>query len=170
MLIMGDCGVGKTSLLLRFMQNTFVEVSITNSYKLEVKVIDVGGSPVKLQILDGVHLERWRTSPISPHRGTTGYLVLYDVTNTESFINVEKWIAEIALYSCEDVIRLLVGTKCDLEEERKVSTKDGQLLAEKFNMRFIETSAKDSTNVEEAFFQLAADLKEQQDDTKRFLL
>lgn len=85
---------------------------------------------------------------------------MYDTTNAETFQNVQKWLQEIDRYAGEDVYRLLVGSKCDLSSERKVSKDEAKDLADQMNLELIETSAKDETNVEEAFKMMATAIKE----------
>jgi len=85
------------------------------------------------------------------------------VTNPESFNNVQKWLAEIERYASENVHKLLVGNKSDLVSEKKVNREDACEFADQLNLNFIEASAKDSTNVEEAFIKLARTIKEKQD-------
>lgn len=96
----------------------------------------------------------------SYYRGAHGIIVVYDITNQETFSNVQKWLQEIDRYACENVHKLLVGNKCDLVSERKVSTEDAKEFADQLNLNFLETSAKDSTNVEDAFTKMAIAIKE----------
>eukprot|EP01126_Amoeba_proteus_P011752 TRINITY_DN147_c0_g1_i6.p2 TRINITY_DN147_c0_g1~~TRINITY_DN147_c0_g1_i6.p2 ORF type:complete len:110 (-),score=24.37 TRINITY_DN147_c0_g1_i6:86-415(-) len=93
-------------------------------------------------------------------RGAHGIIVVYDVTNPETFNNVQKWLQEIERYACENVHKLLVGNKCDLASERKVSTEDAKDFADQLNLTFLETSAKTASNVEEAFKKMAQSIKE----------
>jgi len=165
LLLIGDSGVGKSSLLLRFADNTFTESFIsTIGVDFKIRTLDIDGSTVKLQIWDTAGQERFRTITSSYYRGAHGIIVVYDVTNPETFNNVQKWLQEIERYACETVHKLLVGNKCDLVSEKKVSTDDAREFADQLNLVFLEASAKDSTNVEEAFSKMARAIKEKQED------
>merc|ERR1712176_1275468 len=104
--------------------------------------------------------ERFRTITSSYYRGAHGIIVVFDVTSPETFNNVQKWLQEIDRYACENVHKLLVGNKCDLASERKVKTEEAKDFADQLNLNFLEPSAKDSTNVEEAFSKMAIAIKE----------
>jgi len=161
LLLIGDSGVGKSSILLRFADNTFTESFIsTIGVDFKIRTLDIGGSTVKLQIWDTAGQERFRTITSSYYRGAHGIIVVYDVTNHETFANVQKWLQEIDRYACENVHKLLVGNKCDLVNERKVSTEEAKDFSDQLNIEFLETSAKDATNVEEAFTKMAAAIRE----------
>uniref|UniRef100_A0A6B2LMB1 Uncharacterized protein n=1 Tax=Arcella intermedia TaxID=1963864 RepID=A0A6B2LMB1_9EUKA len=153
MVIIGDTGVGKTSLLLRFVDNTFTDSSTFSHGEFRIKTLDQRDKSliVKLQIWDPVG--RFGRAPsYCAH----GILVVYDVTEEESFVNSLKWLKEIDRNGYEYTIRMLVGNKCDLDDKRKVTTLDAQQLAEQLNIQFIETSAKNTTNIEEAFSKMTS--------------
>jgi len=165
LLLIGDSGVGKSSLLLRFADNTFTESFIsTIGVDFKIRTIDVNGKTVKLQIWDTAGQERFRTITSSYYRGAHGIIVVYDITNAETFNNVQKWLQEIERYACDTVHKLLIGNKCDLVNDRKISTEDAREFADQFNLVFLESSAKDSTNVEEAFTRMAKSIMEKMED------
>jgi len=165
LLLIGDSGVGKSSLLLRFSDNTFSDSFIaTIGVDFKIKTMDINGAQVKLQIWDTAGQERFRTITSSYYRGAHGIIVVYDVTNPDSFGNVRKWLQEINRYASENVQKILVGNKCDLVSERKVSYEDAKELADELGVMFLETSAKNSTNVNVAFEQMAKKIKETEDD------
>jgi len=165
LLLIGDSGVGKSSLLLRFSDNTFSDSFIaTIGVDFKIKTMDINGSQVKLQIWDTAGQERFRTITSSYYRGAHGIIVVYDVTNPDSFQNVRKWLQEINRYASENVQKILVGNKCDLVSERKVSYEDAKELADELSVMFLETSAKNATNVNIAFEQMAKKIKESEDE------
>lgn len=160
LLIIGDSGVGKSCLLLRFSDDIFTDSFIsTIGVDFKIRTIEIGGSKIKLQIWDTAGQERFRTITSSYYRGAHGIIVVYDVTEQKSFNNITKWLKEIDTFAGPTVQKLLVGNKCDLENERAVSTDQGKELAAKLNIPFVETSAKDSINVEQAFIKMAEDIK-----------
>jgi len=162
LLLIGDSGVGKSSLLLRFADNTFTDSFIsTIGVDFKIKTIDVGGASVKLQIWDTAGQERFRTITSSYYRGAHGILVVFDLTNPETFNNVTKWLQEIERYACEGVQKLLIGNKCDLVSERKVNRRDAEEVAEQLNFSYVETSAKSAENVEDAFTKMSIAIKDQ---------
>lgn len=150
LLIIGDSGVGKSSILLRFSDNLFSGTYITTiGVDFKIRTIEVEGEKVKLQIWDTAGQERFRTITATYYRGTQGVMVVYDVSNLDTFGNVRRWLQEIE-QNCDDVVRILVGNKCD-SPDKKVSTEEGQALANQMNISFFETSAKDNLNIEKVF-------------------
>ncbi|CDJ56879.1 RAS small GTpase, putative [Eimeria maxima] len=160
LLLIGDSGVGKSCLLLRFADDTYTESYIsTIGVDFKIRTIDLDGKTVKLQIWDTAGQERFRTITSSYYRGAHGIVVVYDVTDRESFSNVKNWMHEIERYATEGVSKLLVGNKSDLTAKKVVSYEEGKELADACNIRFIETSAKNAQNVEEAFHIMASEIK-----------
>mmetsp|Transcript_41595 Transcript_41595/g.104902 ORF Transcript_41595/g.104902 Transcript_41595/m.104902 type:complete len:209 (+) Transcript_41595:73-699(+) len=155
-LIIGDSGVGKSCMLVRFVDNTFSESFIsTLGVDFKFRTIDVDGKKVKLQIWDTAGQERFRTVTSSYYHGANGVLVVYDITDPVSFNNVRQWLQEIERYAAENVATILIGNKSDLEEKRAVPVSEAKAFAEANGLTYLETSAKDSTNVETAFHQLS---------------
>ncbi|KAL5016870.1 hypothetical protein ScPMuIL_006459 [Solemya velum] len=151
LLIIGDSGVGKSSLLLRFSDNTFSGTYITTiGVDFKIRTVDVNGDKVKLQIWDTAGQERFRTITSTYYRGTHGVIVVYDVTSGESFANVKRWLHEID-QNCDVVNRILVGNKDDDPDRKVVLTQDAQRFAEQMGIQLYETSAKENLNVEEMF-------------------
>jgi len=151
-LVIGDSSVGKSSLLLRFTENSFSSNFLaTIGVDFKLKPINVGDVSVKLQIWDTAGQERFRNITRSYYRGAHGIMIVYDVTNETSFKNVDFWLKEVNKYAAPTVYKILIANKCDLIEDRVISVEDGKNLAESLNMEFMETSAKDSINVNDAF-------------------
>ncbi|GCB67901.1 hypothetical protein scyTo_0000791 [Scyliorhinus torazame] len=151
LLIIGDSGVGKSSLLLRFADNTFSGSYITTiGVDFKIRTVEINGEKVKLQIWDTAGQERFRTITSTYYRGTHGVIVVYDVTSAESFVNVKRWLHEIN-QNCDDVCRILVGNKNDDPARKVVETNDAQKFAEQMGIQLFETSAKENLNVEEMF-------------------
>jgi Ras-related protein Rab-1A len=114
-----------------------------------------------MQIWDTAGQERFRTITCSYYRTAHGIIVCYDITDRESFNNVKQWLHEIEKYASEKVHILIVGNKCDMEEKRAVSYQEGRDFADSLNMEFVETSAKNATNVEKAFMTMSSKIKGQ---------
>uniref|UniRef100_A0A5F9D6Z2 Ras-related protein Rab-35 n=1 Tax=Oryctolagus cuniculus TaxID=9986 RepID=A0A5F9D6Z2_RABIT len=142
-------GVGKSSLLLRFADNTFSGSYITTiGVDFKIRTVEINGEKVKLQIWDTAGQERFRTITSTYYRGTHGVIVVYDVTSAESFVNVKRWLHEIN-QNCDDVCRILVGNKNDDPERKVVETEDAYKFAGQMGIQLFETSAKENVNVEE---------------------
>ena len=125
----------------------------------KIRTIEVDGKTIKLQIWDTAGQERFKTITSSYYKGAHGIIVTYDITDRESFTAVQTWMGEVEKHASDNISRILVGNKCDLEDQRAVSFEEGQELAEHFNVRFLETSAKDSKNVEQAFTLMTREIK-----------
>lgn len=162
LLLIGDSGVGKSSLLLSFTSNTFEDLSPTIGVDFKVKYVTLGGKKLKLAIWDTAGQERFRTLTSSYYRGAQGIIMVYDVTRRETFTNLSDiWAKEIDLYSTnQDCIKMLVGNKVDKESERVVSKKEGINFAREYGCLFIECSAKTRTNVEQCFEELVLKILE----------
>jgi len=159
-LLIGDSGVGKSALLLRFSDNMFTDSYIsTIGVDFKIRTVELDGKVVKLQIWDTAGQERFRTITSSYYRGAHGIIVVYDVTETETFRNVQQWMSEIGRYAGESVAKLLVGNKCDLVNKKVVATETAKAFADKLTIPFLETSAKTATNVENAFLTMATEIK-----------
>jgi len=164
LLLIGDSGVGKSCLLLRFADNTFTDSFIsTIGVDFKIRTLDIDGKRVKLQIWDTAGQERFRTITSSYYRGAHGIIVVYDVTDRVSFNNVKQWLGEIDRYACQSVNKLLLGNKADLAEKRTVQTSEGKDFADSLGVQFLETSAKTSNNVEEAFTTMTRQIKNRLD-------
>jgi len=153
LLIIGDAGVGKSSLLVRFADNIFTPSYITTiGVDFKIRTIEVDGKKIKLQIWDTAGQERFRTITATYYRGAHGVIVVYDVTDPQTFISIKKWLTEIQTH-CDEVPRVLVGNKLD-SPNRVVTEPDAQQFASTQKIKYFETSAKDGLGVEEMFTEI----------------
>jgi Ras-related protein Rab-8A len=160
LLLIGDSGVGKSCLLLRFSDDSFTPSFITTiGIDFKIRTIELEGKRIKLQIWDTAGQERFRTITTAYYRGAMGILLVYDVTDEKSFNNIRNWIRNIEQHATESVNKILIGNKCDMVEKKVVESARGKALADEYGIKFLETSAKNSINVEEAFITLAKDIK-----------
>eukprot|EP00411_Alexandrium_monilatum_P014757 CAMPEP_0175256148 /NCGR_PEP_ID=MMETSP0093-20121207/38062_1 /TAXON_ID=311494 /ORGANISM="Alexandrium monilatum, Strain CCMP3105" /LENGTH=258 /DNA_ID=CAMNT_0016550501 /DNA_START=72 /DNA_END=846 /DNA_ORIENTATION=- len=161
LLLIGDSGVGKSCLLLRFSDDTYQESYIsTIGVDFKIRTFEQDGKTVKLQIWDTAGQERFRTITSSYYRGAHGIIIVYDVTDKASFNNVHSWISEINKYAADGVNKLLVGNKCDRASAKVVGYDEAKELADSLGIQFMETSAKAGKNVEEAFHMMAREIKQ----------
>jgi len=160
LLLIGDSGVGKSCLLLRFADDTYMESYIsTIGVDFKIRTIELDGKTIKLQIWDTAGQERFRTITSSYYRGAHGIIIVYDVTDMETFNNVKTWLSEIDKYATDSVNKLLVGNKCDLVVKKAVDYNTAKDYADTLGIPFLETSAKNATNVEQAFMTMSAEIK-----------
>lgn len=160
LLLIGDSGVGKSCLLLRFADDTYTESYIsTIGVDFKIRTIELESKTIKLQIWDTAGQERFRTITSSYYRGAHGIIIVYDVTEQDTFNNVKQWLQEIERYASENVQKLLVGNKCDLTAKKAVEFSAAKEYADQIGIPFLETSAKNATNVEQAFMTMAAEIK-----------
>jgi len=162
LLILGDSGVGKSSLLLRYCDDTFTSSFIaTIGIDFKIKRIDVDGKQMKLLIWDTAGQERFRTITRAYYRGAQAMMLVYDVTDETTFQNVRNWMKSIDQNTVdgEGIPKILLGNKSDLKDQRVVSKSRGEALAEEYGIPFLETSARQKANVSEAFNSLALGVK-----------
>ena len=162
-LLLGDSTVGKTCFLLRYCDKTFQEAHLSTiglDYRLKNMTLQ-NGKKIKLQIWDTAGQDRFRAITKNYYKGANGIIIIYDVTNPQTYENVKIWISQIREEANPNVVIYLAGNKIDApEEERIVKTEDGQKIADEFNLPFFETSAKDGINVNEAFESLVEKIDE----------
>ena len=161
-LVIGDSSVGKTSTLLRYVDNKFnPEFQTTIGVDFKVNTFMLNGKSVKLQLWDTAGQDRFRNIVASYYRGAQGIILMYDITSLTSFQSIKKWQSEAQSYLQASVPKLLVGNKLDLSSQRQVSVEDAQDLADSLGMEYIETSAKSAQNVKEAFMKMSEKMLEQ---------
>uniref|UniRef100_A0A1L8DV38 Ras-related protein Rab-43 n=1 Tax=Nyssomyia neivai TaxID=330878 RepID=A0A1L8DV38_9DIPT len=164
--LIGDCGVGKSCVVERFKSGNFVERhGNTIGVDFSMKTVNIEGKKIKLQIWDTAGQERFRTITQSYYRSANGVIIVYDITKRSSFLNLQRWIEEVRRYTASSVILILIGNKCDMESLREVEFSEAEAMCEFVpEILFVmETSAKENTNVEEAFLCLAKELKRRHD-------
>ncbi|KAK9289975.1 hypothetical protein L1049_008137 [Liquidambar formosana] len=161
-LLIGDSGVGKSSLLVSFISNSVDGLAPTIGVDFKIKLLTVGGKRLKLTIWDTAGQERFRTLTGSYYRGAQGIILVYDVTRRETFTNLsDVWAKELELYSTnQNCVKMLVGNKVDRDSERAVSREEGIALAKEHGCLFLECSAKTRENVEKCFEELALKIME----------
>ncbi|CAK9027528.1 unnamed protein product [Durusdinium trenchii] len=156
LVFLGEQAVGKTSVITRFMYDTF-----DNNYQATIgidflsKTMYLEDRTVRLQLWDTAGQERFRSLIPSYIRDSSGAIVVYDITNRASFLNTSKWIEDVRSERGNDVVITLVGNKTDLADRRQVSTEEGEEKAKENGVMFTETSAKMGTNIKNLFRQLA---------------
>eukprot|EP01124_Arcella_intermedia_P018785 TRINITY_DN25922_c0_g1_i1.p1 TRINITY_DN25922_c0_g1~~TRINITY_DN25922_c0_g1_i1.p1 ORF type:complete len:206 (+),score=43.52 TRINITY_DN25922_c0_g1_i1:51-668(+) len=155
-LLIGDSSVGKTSICTRFTDNTFTDNFIaTLGVDFKIRTITIGDKKVRLQVWDTAGQERFRTITQAYYRGAHGVILVYDITDRETFSNIGRWLEDTSNYAPDYALKMLVGNKADLLEERVVTTKEGADYARLKNLVFMEASAKTCENIDKMFIQFA---------------
>merc|ERR1712110_303608 len=156
LLLIGDSGVGKTCILFRFSDDAFNTTFIsTIGIDFKIKTIELRGKKIKLQIWDTAGQERFHAITTSYYRGAMGIMLVYDITNSKSFDNIAKWLRNIQEHANEDVEKMILGNKCDMEDKRVIPKERGEVIARENGIRFLETSAKTNVNIDKAFMELS---------------
>ncbi len=162
-LLLGDSSVGKTCFLLRYCDKSFQEAHLSTiglDYRLKSMTLQ-NDKNIKLQIWDTAGQDRFRAITKNYYKGANGIILIYDVTNKQSYENVKNWLTQIKEEANPNVIIYLAGNKIDVEEEQRViTTEDGQKIADEYKLPFKETSAKNGINVNEIFQELVEKIDE----------
>ena len=157
--VVGDSGVGKTGITNRYLKGNFQEdTKTTVGVEFGAKKVYIKDKCVKIQIWDTAGQERYRSVTTAYYKGAKGALIVYDITNTQTFENVECWIKEVKDATDKEIKIILIGNKSDLEENRLVSVEEGRLMSEENNLSFFETSGKNNINVDKAFDDISVEV------------
>ena len=158
LLIIGDSNVGKQPFLSRFIDDSFTATYFpTVGLDVKIKIINFQNKNVKLHITDMAGEERFRSVTKTYYKGSHGIILMYDVTERNSFNNIRNWMKQIEANADKSIRKVLVGHKCD-EPNRVVTEEEGKKLAEDFNIGFFESSAKSNKNVNEVFYYLVKEI------------
>ena len=151
-IIVGDSGVGKTNIMTKYIKNEFHgKFKVTVGVDLFTKEFDIEGHKIKAQIFDTAGQERFRALIPQYYKGTKGAFVVYDITSEITFNAIDKWVSEIRAVADKRIILILIGNKSDLEDLRKVTKENGEKKAKELGLAFLETSALNGDNLENAF-------------------
>ena len=151
-LLVGDSGVGKTNIMLRYLNKEFnINTKATVGVEFGSKNIIIDKKVIKGQIWDTAGQERYRAITSSYYKGAHGAFVVYDITLKESFEAVDRWINDLRSNTDERLEIILIGNKSDLEEKRQVTKEEGEEKAKEKEVAFMETSALNCNNIEKAF-------------------
>eukprot|EP01016_Furgasonia_blochmanni_P043112 TRINITY_DN580_c0_g1_i11.p1 TRINITY_DN580_c0_g1~~TRINITY_DN580_c0_g1_i11.p1 ORF type:complete len:251 (+),score=54.00 TRINITY_DN580_c0_g1_i11:67-819(+) len=155
-IIIGDTGVGKSCLLLQFMDKNFrLKHQITIGVEFGARMVNIQNKNIKLQIWDTAGQESFKSITRSYYRSAAGALLVYDITRRDTFEHISNWLDEARKNGNAQMSFMLIGNKSDLASERQVQFSEGEKFAKENGMIFIETSAKTSEGVDEAFLKTA---------------
>ena len=176
LLLIGDSGVGKTSIITRFVDSLFslkTNTTISNLYlprytyanydlvlDYKIKKIKIDHTVFKLQVWDTAGQEKYRSITKNFYKNAMGAIIVFDLTNPESLKNVPNWVRHVNKQAGENVCKLLVGNKADLDDERAVSSEEVQSMSEELGIEALELSAKNGDNIDEAFSKIAIEMKQ----------
>ena len=168
-LLLGDSTVGKTCFLLRYTDDTFLDLHMATiglDYRLKTMILD-DQRIVKVQLWDTAGQDKFRAITRNYYKGARGIILIYDITNIKSYENIKKWINEIKEEISEKVTIVLIGNKIDNEGERKISKEQGEKLANDYNVAFFETSAKTGQGINESVFYLVQKIVDADHEAKK---
>jgi len=158
-LTIGESGVGKTCILLRYTDNKFIKHHLTTiGIDYKTKDVNINGKSIKLKIWDTAGQERFRNITQQYYKGADGIVLVFDLTDRNSFEKIREWMKQIQSYTQRDSIAIvLLGNKCDAEN-KAVSSKEANDIATEYKMKFFETSAMNNINIEESFKELSTEI------------
>mgnify|MGYP002620924735 CR=1 FL=1 len=155
-ILIGDTGVGKTSLLFRYVDNAILDVTVSIGVDFKVKTLNIENTKVRLQIWDTSGQERFRTVTRNFYKGADAVIFVFDISNPQSFESIHKWDSEFRAYGKPNAVKILVGNKTDLNNQRKVEYDIGLAIADSLGMKYYETSSKTSYESVQAVFNALA--------------
>ncbi|KAF9678892.1 ras-related protein [Salix suchowensis] len=157
--LIGDSAVGKSQMLARFARNEFsLDSKATIGVEFQTRTLVIDHKSVKAQIWDTAGQERYRAVTSAYYRGAVGAMLVYDITKRQTFDHIPRWLEELRSHADKNIVIILVGNKSDLEDQRAVPTEDAKEFAQKEGLFFLETSALQSTNVENAFMTVLTEI------------
>jgi len=160
--IIGDSGVGKSNIMSRYLRNEFaLDTKATVGVEFGAKKLEIEGFTIKAQIWDTAGQERYKSIANVYYKGSKGAFVVYDISRKDSFESLDRWVNELRNNGGKDVIIILIGNKCDLEDNREVSKEIGMEKAKDLGCAFFETSARMAINVEDAFKSMSNEIFKQ---------
>ncbi|CAI9090469.1 OLC1v1025246C1 [Oldenlandia corymbosa var. corymbosa] len=156
LVLLGDVGAGKSSLVLRFVKGQFIEFQeSTIGAAFSSQTVAVDDATVKFEIWDTAGQERYHSLAPMYYRGAAAAIIVYDITNQASLERAKKWVQELQSQGNSNMVMALAGNKADLVDSRKVATEEAQAYAQENGLFFMETSAKTATNVNDIFYEIA---------------
>ncbi|KAI5660582.1 hypothetical protein M9H77_29375 [Catharanthus roseus] len=156
MVLVGDMGTGKTSLVLRFVKGQFFDnQEPTIGAAFFTQILSLPEATFKFDIWDTAGQERYHSLAPMYYRGAAAAIVVYDITSMDTFVRAKKWVEELRRQGNPNMVMALVGNKIDLETKSEVTTEEGEQFAQENGMFFIETSAKTALNINELFYEIA---------------
>ena len=167
-LLLGDSTVGKTCFLLRYTDDTFLDLHMATiglDYRLKTMILD-DQKMVKVQLWDTAGQDKFRAITRNYYKGARGIILIYDVTNIKSYENIKKWINEIKDEISDKVTIILIGNKIDNVVQRKITKEQGEKLASDYNVAFFETSAKTGEGINESVLYLVKKIMETDPEVK----
>ncbi|WMV53328.1 hypothetical protein MTR67_046713 [Solanum verrucosum] len=157
--LIGDSAVGKSQILARFARNEFsLDSKATIGVEFQTRTLVIQRKSVKAQIWDTAGQERYRAVTSAYYRGAVGALLVYDITKRQTFDHIPRWLEELRAHADKNIVIMLIGNKTDLEDQRAVPTEDAKEFAQKEGLFFLETSAMEATNVEDAFLTVLTEI------------
>ncbi|XP_055829084.1 ras-related protein Rab11D-like [Solanum dulcamara] len=157
--LIGDSAVGKSQILARFARNEFsLDSKATIGVEFQTRTLVIQHKSVKAQIWDTAGQERYRAVTSAYYRGAVGALLVYDITKRQTFDHIPRWLEELRAHADKNIVIMLIGNKTDLEDQRAVPTEDAKEFSQKEGLFFLETSALEATNVEDAFLTVLTEI------------
>lgn len=157
--LIGDSAVGKSQILARFARNEFsLDSKATIGVEFQTRTLVIQHKSVKAQIWDTAGQERYRAVTSAYYRGAVGAMLVYDITKRQTFDHIPRWLEELRAHADRNIVIMLIGNKTDLEDQRAVPTEDAKEFAQKEGLFFLETSAMEAINVEDAFLTVLTEI------------